>query len=232
MKQIFYFTISCIILLCTEKTFSQKGLGKNRGLRVGADLSKFVLPLLYPETKGYEFLADLQILDNIFIAGEFGISNTKLGTDSYNFSYKLSGSYFKLGLNKNILKPDDVTRNDLIFFGARYSFSVFRHKATDINITDEHWDEVIVVETEEIPLKCHFIDITAGVKTELFKNIYIGWTIRGMIRLKLESDNIMAPYFIPGFGKGDRKASIGFNYSIYYRIPYKTSPKEKKKDNT
>ena len=120
-----------------------------------------------------------------------------------------------------------MTQNDIIFFGARYSFSAFRHKATDINITDEHWDEVIVVETEEVSLKCHFIDITAGVKTELFKNIYIGWTLKGMIRLIMESDNIMEPYFIPGFGKGDKKASVGFNYSIYYRIPYKLPVNQK-----
>ncbi len=228
MKQIFCFIISCIILLCTVKAYNQEGTLKRGGLRVGTDLSKFVLPLFYPETKGYEFLADLQILDNIFIAGEYGRSKTILDTDSYNFSYKLSGSYFKLGLNKNILKPDDVTRDDVVFYGARYSFSVFRHKATDISITDEHWDEVTGVETEEISLKCHFIDITAGVKTELFKNIYMGWTVRVMIRLYLESDNIMDPYFIPGFGKGDKKASIGFNYSIYYRIPFKIQGKEKK----
>ncbi|UCH14319.1 MAG: hypothetical protein JSV22_14625 [Bacteroidales bacterium] len=228
MKQIFYFIISCILLLCTEKAYNQEGDWKVGGLRIGADLSKFVLPLFFPETKGYEFLADIQILDKIFIAGEYGRSRTELGTDSYNFSYELKGSYFKLGLNKNILKPDEITRNDIVFFGARYSFSALRHKAADISITDEHWEEVSGIETEEISLKCHFIDLTAGVKTELFKNIYMGWTIRGMIRLYLKSNNIMDPYFIPGFGKGGKKASVGFNYSVYYRIPYKITAKEER----
>jgi len=214
----------------TEKPYAQEGLVKNRGLRVGADVSKFVLPLFYPETRGYEFLADLQILDNIFIAGEFGISNTKLDTDSYKFHYDLNGSFLKLGLNKNILKHDNVTENDLVFVGFRYSFSGFKHKASNIHIIDEQWDEVIVAETEEISLRCHYIDLVAGVKTELFKNIYIGWTIRAMIRLTRKFDNIMSPYFIPGFGKGDKKAAFGFNYSIYYRIPYKISVTDKKKN--
>lgn len=214
----------------TEKSNAQEGLVKDRGIRFGTDLSKFVLPLFYPETRGYEFLADFQILDNIFIAGEYGISNIKLDTDSYKFNYDLNGNFLKLGLNRNILKHDDVTKNDLLFVGFRYSFSQFKHKASNIHILDEHWDDVIGAETETISLTCHSIDLVAGVKTELFKNIYIGWTIRGMIRLKLKSDNIMSPYFIPGFGKGDKKAAIGFNYSVYYRIPYKISVREKKKN--
>lgn len=214
----------------TEKSFARERLVKDRGIRFGTDLSEFVLPLFYPETRGYEFLADFQILDNIFIAGEYGISRIKLDTDSYKFNYDLNGSFIKLGLNRNILKHDDITKNDLLFVGFRYSFSRFKHKASNINIIDEQWDEVIITETEEISLSCHYIDLVAGVKTELFKNIYIGWTIRGMIRLKLKSDDIMSPYFIPGFGKGDKNAAIGFNYSIYYRIPYKISVKEKKKN--
>jgi hypothetical protein len=230
MKQILYFSISIIILLYTEKPYAQERLVKDRGVRFGTDVSKFVLPLFYPETRGYELLADFQILDNIFIAGEYGISNTKLDTDSYKFNYDLNGSYIKLGLIKNILKHDDVTKNDLLFVGFRYSFSRFKHKASNISIIDEQWDEVTIAETEEISLSCHSIDLVAGVKTELFKNIYIGWTIRGMIRLELKSDNIMSPYFIPGFGKGDKNAAIGFNYSIYYRIPYKISVKEKNKE--
>jgi hypothetical protein len=230
MKQILYFSISCIILLYTEKPYAQEGLVKDRGFIFGTDVSKFVLPLFYPETRGYELLADFQILDNIFIAGEYGISNTNLDNDSYNFNYDLNGSFLKLGLNRNLLKHDEATKNDLVFVGFRYSFSRFKHKATNINIIDEQWDEVIVAETEEISLSCHSVDLVAGVKTELFKNIYIGWTIRGMIRLKLTKDNIMEPYHIPGFGKGDKKAALGFNYSIYYRIPYKIKVKEKKKN--
>ncbi len=230
MKQILYFSISCIILLYNGKSYAQQGPVQNRGLRFGTDVSKFVIPLLNPETRGYEFLGDIQILDNIFIAGEYGISKTKLDTDSYKFKYDLTGSYLKLGLNKNILKHDDATKNDLVFVGIRYSYSGFKHRATNITIIDEQWDEVLIAETEEIALSCHFIDLVAGVKTELFKNIYIGWTIRAMVRIALSSDNIMPPYYIPGFGKGDRKAALGFNYSVYYRIPYNIQVKKKKKN--
>lgn len=230
MKQMLYFSISCIFLFFPDKLYAQERIVKERSLRFGTDVSKFILPLFYPETTGYELLADFQIHDNIFIAGEYGLSNTKLDTDSYTFNYDLSGKYFKLGLNRNLLKHDEVTKNDLVFVGFRYSYTGFKHKASNINIIDEQRNEIVVTETKEIFLWCHYIELVAGVKTELFKNIYIGWTIRGRVRLILKSDDIMSPYYIPGFGKGDKKAAIGFNYSIYYRIPYKISVKEKKKN--
>jgi hypothetical protein len=228
MKQILYFTFSCIILFCPEDITAQDMLTKDRGFRFGVDISDFVMPLFYPETKGYEFLADIQITDDIFIAGEYGFSKTTLDTDSYSFNYNLDGWYMKIGINRNMLKNDEKSKNDMVFVGIRYSFSSFKHRARNISIFDEHWDEEIITDTGERSLNCHFIDIAAGVKTELFKNIYLGWTIRGMIRLKLEPDKIMTPYIIPGFGKGSKKATIGFNYSIYYRIPYKINVKEKK----
>ena len=227
MKQILYFIFSCIILFCPEDIAAQDKIVKNRGFRFGIDLSDFVMPLFYPETKGYEFLADIQITDDIFIAGEYGVSKTTLETGSYSFNYDLDGRYMKLGLNRNMLKNDEKSKNDMVFVGIRYSFSSFKHRASNISIIDEHWDEEIITDTGERNLNCHFVDIAAGVKTELFKNIYLGWTIRGMVRISMKKDKIMTPYIIPGFGKGSKKATIGFNYSIYYRIPYKIKVKEK-----
>jgi hypothetical protein len=32
-------------------------------------------------------------------------------------------------------------------------------------------------------------------------------------------DEIMDPYKIPGYGKGKSKSVLGFNYSLYYKIP-------------
>jgi hypothetical protein len=227
MKQILYFTFSCIILFCPENISAQDNPVKSRGFRFGIDISDFIMPVFYPETKGYEFLADIQIADNLFVAGEYGFSKTCLERDSYSFDYNLEGRFLKIGINKNMLKNDEKSKNDLVFIGIRYSFSSFEHRASKISIIDGHWDEEILADTGERSINCHFIDVAAGVKTELFKNIYLGWTIRGMLRIKLAKDNIMTPYIIPGFGKGSRKASIGFNYSIYYRIPYKIKVKEK-----
>ena len=107
MKQILYFTFSCIILFCPEDIAAQDKIAKNRGFRFGIDLSDFVMPLCYPETKGYEFLADIQVTDDIFVAGEFGVNKTTLDTDSYSFNYDLDGWYMKIGINRNMLKNDE-----------------------------------------------------------------------------------------------------------------------------
>ena len=229
MRQILYFTFSVIFLFCLSESFAQKDSLINRGFRVGFDMSKIVLPFFFPETKGYELLADLQVSDKIFIAGEYGIGRAKLTTDSYNFNYNLSGTYVKLGIDKNVLKKNEGAENDIFFVGARYSFSSFKHKANNINIEDDHWDDLTGAETDEFFQKAHWIDVVVGIKTELLKNFYLGWTIRGMIKIRMKENNIMTPYIIPGFGKGSNKAAFGFNYSIYYKIPVKLPVKEKSK---
>lgn len=233
MRQILYFIFSCILLFCTAQNYAQEDSSRVRSIRVGADLSKFAVPFFMPEVRGLEFLADIQISDKIFVAGEYGINTAKLRTDSYSFNYNLSGTFIKLGFDKNILKDSKGAENDIVFVGTRYSFSSFKHKADDIYIRDDHWDDVTGVETGEYSLRAHCLEIAIGIKTELFKNLFLGWTMRGMVKIKMKKDNIMTPYIIPGYGRGDKKSAFGFNYSLFYRFPYKLPAKERRiKDET
>lgn len=209
------------------ESYAQEDSLVSRGYRVGFDVSKIILPFFIPETKGYEFLADLQISNKLFIAGEYGISRAKLGTDSYNFNYNLNGTFMKIGIDKNMLKKNEGAENDVVFVGARYSFSGFKHKADNIYVQDDHWHDIVGAETIEYSQNAHWIDIVVGIKTEILKNLYLGWTIRGMVKIRMKENNIMTPYIIPGFGKGDKKSSFGFNYAIYYKIPFKLPVKTK-----
>jgi hypothetical protein len=235
MKQILYSIFSCIILLYPLQNYAQEDSSRIRSVRVGADLSKFAVPFFIPEVRGLEFLADIQISDEIFAAGEYGINTAKLTTDSYSFNYNLSGTFLRLGFDKNILKDSKGAENDIVFIGGRYSFAAFKHKADEIYIRDDHWDDVTSVETNEYSLQAHWLEIAVGIKTELFKNLFLGWTMRGMVKIKMKKDNIMTPYIIPGYGycRGDKKSAFGFNYSLFYRFPYKLPVKERRsKDET
>ncbi len=229
MKQILYFIFNCIILFYSAENYAQEDSIRVRGFRFGADMSKIILPFFFPETREFEFLADFQISDKSFVAGEYGVGTAKLTTNSYSFDYNLQGAFFKLGFDKNILKDNKGAENDIVFFGTRYSFAGFRHEAGNIYIQDDHWHDVSGAETGEYSLKAHWVEIAFGIKTELFNNLYLGWTIRGMLMIKMKGDNIMTPYIIPGYGRGGNKSSIGFNYSLFYRFPYKLPAKDNNK---
>jgi hypothetical protein len=65
-----------------------------------------------------------------------------------------------------------------------------------------------------------WVEIGTGVKVEVFKNIYLGWSLRGrMLLSKTMGQNGVFPYIIPGYGQGENSSNFGVNYSIYYQIP-------------
>jgi hypothetical protein len=233
MKLILFFIFSYKILFYSVTIYAQEDSLITRGFRFGTDLSKIVLPFFTPEIRGLEFLADVQISEKIFVAGEYGMNSAKLTTDSYSFNYNLSGTFVKLGFDKNILKDKKGAENDIVFVGARYSFAGLKHNADNIYIRDDHWEDVIGAETSEYALRAHWLEVVVGIKTELFKNLFLGWTMRGMVKIRMTEDDVMTPYIIPGYGRGEKKSAFGFNYSLFYRFPYKLPAKERKtKDKT
>ena len=233
MRQILFSIFSSIFLLYSAVTCSQEDSLIARGFRFGTDLSKIVIPFFTPEIRGLEFLADIQVSEKLFLAGEYGINTAKLTASNYNFNYNLSGTFLRLGFDKNILKDKKGAENDIVFVGARYSIAGLKHKADDIYIRDGHWEDVTGAETNEYKLSAQWLEILVGIKTELFKNLFLGWSMRGMVKIKMTEDNIMKPYIIPGYGRGEKKSAFGFNYSLYYRFPYKLKAKERKtKDKT
>jgi hypothetical protein len=51
----------------------------------------------------------------------------------------------------------------------------------------------------------------------------MGWS--GRIHFLTGMKKVNKPFIIPGFGNGYSTATIGFNYSIYYTIPFRKYPK-------
>ena len=75
-----------------------------------------------------------------------------------------------------------------------------------------------------------WVEAVVGMKMELFKNLYLGGSIRMGFLLSnpFPDDAIFPDLFIPGFNKvtDNSKFGVGYNYSISYLIPlYKKAKK-------
>jgi hypothetical protein len=57
------------------------------------------------------------------------------------------------------------------------------------------------------------------MRTRLFNNFYLGWSVRMRVKLGVSNDPNMSPYTIPGYGKAWNNTSLGINYSLCYKIP-------------
>jgi hypothetical protein len=220
----YFFSIG-ILLLITYDLCSQSQ--RIKGLRLGVDLSRFSLYYFAPEREAYEFSGDFEVARDLYVVGEYG--SEKISLEKPTFNYKSDGNYFRLGVDWNFLESENPNDYEMVYGGIRFGYASLYHSADNIIISDPYWGSVASASTSEINYNAQWVEILTGIRAELFRNFFIGWSVRGRIRLTHSSDDILKPYIIPGYGNGIKKATIGFNFSIFYRIPlYKKTVNYKK----
>jgi len=212
-----YFFSLLMLLLYSAAGFSQTDTNRTVSLRIGFDVSRLSLYYFQPERKALEFSGDMELYKNVYPAIEIGWNNIALKKDSL-YNYYSNGLYSRIGVDYNFLKPESINDNEMFIMGIRYGFSLFNNLANSIRIKDNYWGN-FNGDISRKSLSAHWVEFVAGFRTELFKNFYLGWTLRGRMLLAKTKDNETGPYWIPGFGKGSAKSAVGFNYSIFYSIP-------------
>jgi hypothetical protein len=149
---------------------------------------------------------------------EVGYSDYKFS--QYNYDYTSKGVFARLGVDFNLLKPEVSLGRYWAGIGLRYGISLFS-SATPSFQQDNYWGSV----TSSIPSKKtmgHFIEVAPGVKTEIFRNFSIGWTIRLKLLISGGGGRDLRPIYLPGYGNGGKQSAAGISYFITWNIPYKT----------
>jgi phosphoribosylformimino-5-aminoimidazole carboxamide ribonucleotide (ProFAR) isomerase len=59
----------------------------------------------------------------------------------------------------------------------------------------------------------------AGIKVNVYKNFYMGWSLRYRIRMNIKKAEHTEPWYIPGFGKNN-STNLGVTYSLIYKLPF------------
>lgn len=185
------------------------------GIRVGVDLAKYIFQVVEPAITGFEASVDYEVRPNYFIALEGGYE--KASPQNENYEYFLDGYYGRVGFDYDLLKNTDDL--DILFVGMRYGLSRYTQSAGNIEITN-YWGTAIRDIPEE-RLTTHWAEVVLGMKTELFfaKNIFIGWTARGRFFIDGNDFEVMQPFTIPGYGREEKKLSVGVTWSVFYNIP-------------
>ena len=190
------------------------------GFTVQVDISSVVSPVF---TKGvsYSYEAGLQVdlKHNLYPILEIGYAGADK-TSPINLGFKTDAIFERIGIDFNILKKkkDSKPTNNLFLAGIRLGMSNFNYRISNATISDDYWGGTETVDYSNIPT-CTKIwwEIVAGVRVEMVKNFYMGWTIRNKNLISQDADGTVSPWYIPGYGK---KASNnwGFNYYIAYHF--------------
>ena len=129
-KQIYLFISS--IWLSTNMLVSQTELNLSDSLVIkdklltinklslGVDLFKPIKSSSDGDNLNYEIVGDLQLTENLYLAGEYGIVDRIIEDENINFNS--SGSFLRIGFNYNMFE-NWVGMDNSIYLGLRYATS-------------------------------------------------------------------------------------------------------------
>ena len=232
-----YFTS---LLLCASGWSQQSAITKAQdstrlnnsyGLRLGLDLQNIVTSLTNKNFQGIEIMGDYRLSKKYYLAAELG--NQEKTINETNISTTTKGSYLKAGIDYNAYKNLVGLRN-LIFVGLRYGYANYSQELNRFSIATQ--DNFFGVNSQISDLKseglsAHWLELIAGVKAEIFKNVFVGFSVSIQRNISDEKPDGFDNLYIPGYGTTNDfgEISAGYRYFISYYIPlYKKKTKNKK----
>lgn len=185
-------------------------------LNLGIDI---IRPIVNANDKySYEFEADYYLKNEMYLAAEGG-----WGTSTVNYTdlkYNTSNYFFRAGFNKILLPRENAKDWGGLFMGLRLATAGIQRSAATYTVIDTTWGN----STGALGSKNfngYWMEITGGVRVELYKGLMAGWNIRGKFMLNGKAFNDLAPLYIAGYGRGDKNAVFDFNFYLSYAIRWK-----------
>ncbi|MFZ4680838.1 MAG: DUF6048 family protein [Flavobacterium sp.] len=253
MKHISKFTFSIALVLLSflgnaqDKGVSEKTKEKSTtkkdsvpvkkeryGLRVGVDLFKLTRSFYETDYRGLELVGDYRLTRRHYLAAEIGNENKTVDDDQVNFTTK--GTYIKVGFDYNSFQNWGNMEN-IISVGLRYGVSSFSQKLNSYQIYNPNQyfgESPVIISGENFDgLSAQWIEVVAGMRAEVFNNIFVGFSFRLNRLMSQKIPNNFDNLYIPGFNRTYNGAfGVGFNYTVSYFIPlYKATVKAKKSRN-
>jgi hypothetical protein len=204
------------------------------GIRVGVDLSKLARSFYEDDYKGLEIVGDYRLTKKFWLAGEIGNENKT--TDDDQLDFKTKGTYFKVGFDYNTYENWLDMENQLTV-GLRYGVSSFSQELLSYEIYNPNpffVEDPLVISGEKFTgLSASWLEAVAGVKVEVFSNLYVGFSLRLYRIVSNKKPDNFDNLYIPGYGRTfNGEFGAGFNYTVSYFVPIykkKVKPAEENK---
>jgi hypothetical protein len=191
---------------------------KAAGLSVGVDLSPFIVTAFEPERQGFAFSGRMLFNENWFAIAELGFDRIQFEKDPYD--YESNGSFLRLGLDYDFFKVEELGNNDNVFGGIRYGYAVQEHSSPRFIIQDGYWGDYMG-RFNPSTVQSHWLEFVFGLRTEVLKNFYMGWSVRMRKVMLVNANSTLEPYVIPGYGRRDNDFNLSFTYTLEYEIPFR-----------
>ncbi len=184
-------------------------------LRIGIDVSKFLVNSLFPSKQAYGFQVDYALRNEIYLNGETGFGRGKV---DYSFlNYNTDAFFIKFGIDKSFLDRLSIEDFDMGFLGVRYGIAAGKRGEADFIVTSPLGTQ-FPGQSESQSFLIHWVEVTGGIKVEVWNRIFLGWSFSGKFMLNPNVFEELSPHFIPGYGKGDKNSTFDFNFYLSYAL--------------
>lgn len=65
-----------------------------------------------------------------------------------------------------------------------------------------------------------WVELVGGLTTKVYKNFYMGLSVRYRVRTSMKKTGNTEPWYIPGFGKNKANHFTIGTYSLIYKLPF------------
>lgn len=229
MQHTYKYLISLLFIVCVLSVQAQQNKQNKQDttnvkpaffdhFRVDLDLVPLINTVFSNgETYSYEAGVQASIKNKYFPAVEIGFAEAD--KTAYNqIHFNTNGLFSRVGLDFNLIKnkPGKKIVNNYFLAGVRIGISSFKYDMNNVVTQSEYWNESNTYNyINQLSTKV-WLEIVAGMRVELSKNIYMGWTIRNKNMFGDKYPGEVQPWFVPGYGKYNDS-----NWAVNYAIGYK-----------
>jgi hypothetical protein len=192
-----------------------------RAIRFGTDVISLVKNQVGGSFSGWEANADID-LGRYYLAADYGhwgrTEDLKTGG-----LYMNDGTYWRVGVDANLLMKDP-DRN-MVFLGFRYGRSMYSESSSVT--TSDPFFKTTTTQFTNPAVTAGWGELTGGIRVKIWKEFWMGYTARMKFGAGVHGETQMKTYEIPGYGVKSTGLTWGFNYQIFWRIPFtKTKPRK------
>ena len=197
-----------------ESTSLSSKSDKPLGLYISTDVFGYIYPI-FVKDKYYsaEVSATFNIHNRFLPVAEAGIGYTNIISELYEIGYQTRAPYYRIGMDYNMQYKNG--KSNYIYLGGRIGYTSFKYDVDAPALKDPIWGDEAPVQFKEMPCRAIWAEAVGGVRAEIFKNLYMGWSLRYKYPIHKAPINNGGPWYIPGFG-ASKAGSLGATYSVSY----------------
>lgn len=206
-----------LFLLSGSMAVSQDTVTVPLHLRAGFDLSGPVIKLVSNDLISYGVLGSADLNSSLSVTA--GLRYSSFQSSQFIYDFKSRGTSIVAGVDYNFIKANVSYGKHYAGIGLRYGLSLYSEESSVVRYTNE-WG----AGEASLPLSRHlghYLEITPGVRTELFPGVTIGWNLYMRLLISAGAGKDLKPVWMPGYGAATSGMATAAEYYVSFSIPYK-----------